>query len=58
MIAWVNMIPHENKVLYDVKDYFPSCGYANPCIGSVSETFEEAKAGVERRFREFIEQCK
>jgi len=59
MIAWVDKIVCDGNIInYAVRDYFPSNGNSLPRIGSVTKNYEAAKAGVERRFREFLEKCK
>jgi hypothetical protein len=58
MIAWVYMIVHDDKINYTVKDYFPSDGYSLPFKGDITKSYEAAKAGVERRFLEFLETCR
>lgn len=53
LIAWISRINNGNKIMYAVRDFFPSTGNDMPEYSGVENDFEKAQIGVERRFDRF-----
>lgn len=58
LIGWVSRIENKDKIIYTRNDYFPTSGNDMPYKSEVVKTLEEAKNGIERGFREFLERCR
>ena len=57
LIAWISRINNENKIMYYVRDFFPSSGNDMPEYSDIENNFEIAKKSVEKRFDRFAHIC-
>ena len=57
LIAWISRINNGNKIMYTVRDFFPTTGNDMPEYSGLENDFQTAKKGVEKRFNDFRNAC-
>lgn len=54
LISCISRINNGNRIMYTVRDFFPSTGNDMPEYSGLENDFEIAKKGVEKRFNNLI----